>query len=75
MTPAELRARVANLRNDLYREADHADREARRYVAAGDQPNAGEAYGRWRACESVKRRLNALLSEYDASARGDKPCG
>lgn len=71
MTPAELRARVADLRDDVQREANDADREARRYADAEDYGNAAEAIGRCRACTSLVRWLSALLSEYDASARGD----
>lgn len=75
MTPAELRARVADLREGLRVEANDADRESVAYSNDGNMSNAAEAYGRWRACLNLISRIDALLSEYDASARGDKPCG
>ena len=70
MTPAELRARVARMADDLASDMRWYDKQM------SDKSLADSVWhrtdGKAIATTTVLGRLSAILSEYDASARGDR---
>jgi len=69
VTPAELRARVARMADDLASDMRWYDKQM------SDKSLADSVWhrtdGKAIATTTVLGRLSAILSEYDASARGD----